>query len=1531
MKTLVCALLAVVVAGSMAAGQQTTVGQTGLPTSGVFDSTRIDAVNLTTGELHDEILLFSIPGRGHDFWFKEEWDSNGWYYSTRCNVDGVCTDTVRQDNDSRMFGKAVSPGNYRWGASAVTGLCNAGASYVTNQWMQEPNGTKHHFVPDSCSYPIYNTSTQGSYWAYADDASGIRMYYDHTAGTNTFYDRHGDRIGSVVEDSNGNEFESDTAGRAYSNTTYQDATGTTRSIGYGTISLSTTTNFCSLDLSGNDCYETSNLGSATSSITLANGQQYTFTYATTANYPSAPDGELLSIGLPDGGTISYDWSAPLLVDGQNPGVIVTKRTLTDAAGHSYVWTYNVGSGGSTTMVDPNGNETDVNWQLLAGGLETGEMNYSSGPWPTDYYYYQGNGSSKALLKHVHYDYDSTGGMKVSAITTTLDDNEVAKVTKDYDSYTDSAEGINFTWANPLDVYEYDYGSGALLRHTQYTYLHLANTAYEPYNIADRVSGKYVYNGAGTLIAKTTYGYDETTTAGTTSVIAHDYTNFSSGFNYRGNLTSETRWVLSSNTPLTTLYRYDDAGQLQSATDPGNHATSYSYADSFTAGAPTSGITDAYPTTITYPTTSGNWQTHVETRSYSWYTGQLTVSRDQNNQATNYAYADPLFRVTRIDYPDGGAEVHNYLDSSHESQIQRRLSGGTSPDSGWSNALTFDDGLGRAVRICTANPQGSYDTVDTVWDGLNQKILESAAYSSACPAWNGSAGAGGDTMTYDGLGRETKVTHIDGSYSHTSYSGSSSQVFDETGRARVLKKDALGRLVSVCEVTPHSGSAACNNGFGATGYLTTYSYDALNDLTSVAQTANTTASRQRSFGFDSLGRLISATNPESGAISYQYNSDSLLTSKTSPLENQTGSATVTTTYSYDELHRLLSRSYNDGVTPGNNYYYDKDPDGGACTLCVGHEVKETNPRGWVKSTSFDAMGRIAAQTRLIDTTSFNSGFLYWYDGNLKQVSSPSGRSWNYGAPDVEGREVSVSFYGGGSVSRSYSLGGSSSPGMTVTDTYPGSLKSVKATNSRFQPWTNTVTNNGQTLLNLTLGYTSTCQSADNGDIATQTYTSGAVNDYCYNELNEVTSSTGYIGESWDIDPYGNRSDSYADGNNRSNGGGYAADAAGNETSIPGHTLTYLADDELHADTDMGYTYTYDGHERRFERSWSGAEVHYFYLGDSDKIIYEFPSSTPWEDYIYLGNDRVANVMESGAISYYFTDHLGSTVLMTDGSGNVLAGNWPHAYTAFGADDPHYVAPSERRRYTGKERDPESGLDYFESRYYSSAAGRFLSPDEARSDDLVDPFTGQRVFSAAGPIAFADIAEPQSLNPYAYTRNNPLRFTDPSGHCLEDACIAEGYALYEAVGVGFAAAAWLASPAGHKTMTGIGEKLGSAAIVLWNAGKNWAKEGNRLLGEAQAAADRARQAVASGAQGASAKGGSPGRVAEDAANLDAASQRVKDLLGELSESSGGKEVARLEERLRQELDKMKRHMKELEQETAQQEASGSSSGSGGTKTQ
>lgn len=109
----------------------------------------------------------------------------------------------------------------------------------------------------------------------------------------------------------------------------------------------------------------------------------------------------------------------------------------------------------------------------------------------------------------------------------------------------------------------------------------------------------------------------------------------------------------------------------------------------------------------------------------------------------------------------------------------------------------------------------------------------------------------------------------------------------------------------------------------------------------------------------------------------------------------------------------------------------------------------------------------------------------------------------------------------------------------------------------------------------------------------------------------------------------------------------------------------------------------------------------------------------------------------------------------------------------------TSTTDLRRCTGKERDAETGLDYFEARYYSSAQGRFTSPDEFKGG-IVDPFTGQDIETNTA-LPYADITDPQTLNKYAYVRNNPLRYVDPDGHAfgLDDLVGAVGGAL---VGVG-----------------------------------------------------------------------------------------------------------------------------------------------------
>jgi len=87
---------------------------------------------------------------------------------------------------------------------------------------------------------------------------------------------------------------------------------------------------------------------------------------------------------------------------------------------------------------------------------------------------------------------------------------------------------------------------------------------------------------------------------------------------------------------------------------------------------------------------------------------------------------------------------------------------------------------------------------------------------------------------------------------------------------------------------------------------------------------------------------------------------------------------------------------------------------------------------------------------------------------------------------------------------------------------------------------------------------------------------------------------------------------------------------------------------------------------------------------------------------------------------------------------------------------------RPLFTGKERDTESGNDYFGARYYASSMGRWLSPDWSAKEE---------------PVPYAKLDDPQSLNLYSYVGNNPLARADEDGHCPDDdpECMAAGDSL------------------------------------------------------------------------------------------------------------------------------------------------------------
>ncbi|MCW5963221.1 MAG: hypothetical protein KIT83_04205 [Bryobacterales bacterium] len=183
------------------------------------------------------------------------------------------------------------------------------------------------------------------------------------------------------------------------------------------------------------------------------------------------------------------------------------------------------------------------------------------------------------------------------------------------------------------------------------------------------------------------------------------------------------------------------------------------------------------------------------------------------------------------------------------------------------------------------------------------------------------------------------------------------------------------------------------------------------------------------------------------------------------------------------------------------------------------------------------------------------------------------------------------------------------------------------------------------------------------------------------------------------------------------------------------------------------YDAEGRVHTAENTASGVTTTYEYDGEGHRVAKTVGSTVTWFVYDAFGQLAAeyssAGATGTGGTHYMTTDHLGSTRLVTDGGGAVVS---RHDYFPFGEEIgpdvsgrttimKYVVTDDPTQRFTGKERDAETGLDYFGARYMSAAQGRFTSPDPLLSS--------------------AHITAPQSWNRYAYTLNNPLRYTDPHG--------------------------------------------------------------------------------------------------------------------------------------------------------------------------
>jgi RHS repeat-associated protein len=930
--------------------------------------------------------------------------------------------------------------------------------------------------------------------------------------------------------------------------------------------------------------------------------------------------------------------------------------------------------------------------------------------------YEGNTGYRASA--VGYAYSAIAGNITNSTGNLLSQTnygEVASVTLSSQTFTTGVSGA------PPPVYE------------QYTYATITSNP----DIRDKPASVTVSADAGgsTVLQQTLYTY----------------------FGVTGNLEQKSDLICPTSYAVT-AYTYDNYGNVATITDPISIVTTLSY-----------DATATFPVRKYTGTLANNL---IEYTQFDPRSGALLAETNEQGLVMANLY-DVFFRLTN----SATSTNANGAATLWRKQIRYGLGGIVSNNSsnyvrlwendpadtvnGYHEIYTYLDGLGRPIQTRDEAETGQYRVSDLVYDARGATMLEDYPIFQSGGGYSKPSGTRTNVYTqFDPIGRTFKINPCaSASFNSSGFlSGTPSVLSGDTGspvgstsfdyndgsnpwaivvtnalgKIHKYYQDAFGRTNQIVEVT--SGG----------NFTTTLAYDLIDDLTNITDNAN----NKISFYFDDLKNEVAMTDPDMGFWQFARDADGNLKVQTDAKGQQLKF------YYSDPAGRLTRREgYNVAgqLVSTNTYSYDSNGGDSSYTVYPGQLFMVTDDQGWQKS-NYDVRNRTPKIVRYLSKNGSTYTNQYAFDDADRQNSIiyPNGGPTITNIFDT-GENLSQVKQVGGSNTVYYAaqgfnalrqlLGVNFGNGIVTTNSYyPVSLRLQKiltSKSSNLQSLTYTFDAIGN-VKGVTDGVYSGLASATFGNIV-------------YDDLNRLTSLTNASGSfAYGFDSVGNvltnkesGSGTYSYGTIRphavknANGVWLTYDQNGNVANRNGMRLVYDVNNHMaYAVTPTNLTqFGYDGDGvRLWEQSstntlqvWIGND----YEEKNGQILF----------HVYAGGRQVCTFDKTGTnvFQYYHPDDLTSTSIQTDQNGNQIQN---YGYSAFGQS--RYTQSSTvfkvSRRYTGQVLDDATGLYYYNARYYDPQLGRFTQPDDT----------------------IPDFSDPQSYNRYAYCVNNPLRFTDPSGH-------------------------------------------------------------------------------------------------------------------------------------------------------------------------